>query len=586
MPLMSMGLRLNSIYTVLRSSLSPSPVLILPVRCSSEISFAKLKQAYINLGLDESASTDDVKSKFAKLAKLYHPDTGGAEANPAKLLQVRASFKLILKSRSDYGKDEEIDKVTETIEQDIRHTAPQHRQYLEYGGLGLGTPSERQKQYQQYKIYNAVEAASNFMMDKAIRESASASNMKAIQLQKEKNYFSKKHKLTGMIERVVEELIMGSMGSGDFSNLKGSGKPLKQDFSNPYIDETEKKINDILKNNGFAPPWIMKEAEIRVDMETIRKTLREEYARFQVLQDPEYLQTTIGKYCQGRWNRIQSDMKSKVVSLNRLIMDYNLVSPSIGRQFIQLLFDRELEAAKKYIDEESGESKNLKEEAKERIERELSTMKAESGFWEFLRTTQWDEIEIEAGLLHEENAGVTDPRNMMTVQNGTRGLPIGAEAAKARLHEKLSTAISDLKDPKYTTTISADRIDHHKFQSLNLSAAEARIRQEEINKIESDGFVQTEFKSSKSSKNHQPSSSSTLTDHEKAMFGAQWQSKALEKNLKTTDKKEKEQEKRETKDDEPSYPLAGEIFYKDSEAEQAGWLQLFKERRRQVLMGE
>ena len=88
----------------------------------------------------------------------------------------------------------------------------------------------------------------------------------------------------GMIERVVEELIMASMGSGDFSNLKGSGKPLKQDFSNPYIDETEKRINDILKNNGFAPPWIMKEAEIRVDMETIRKTLREEYARFQVLQ--------------------------------------------------------------------------------------------------------------------------------------------------------------------------------------------------------------------------------------------------------------------------------------------------------------
>ena len=87
-----------------------------------------------------------------------------------------------------------------------------------------------------------------------------------------------------MIERVVEELILSSMGSGDFTNIKGAGKPLKQDFSNPYIDEAEKRINDILKNNGFAPPWIMKEAEIRVDIETIRKTLREEYARFQVLQ--------------------------------------------------------------------------------------------------------------------------------------------------------------------------------------------------------------------------------------------------------------------------------------------------------------
>ena len=93
---------------------------------------------------------------------------------------------------------------------------------------------------------------------------------------------------------------------------------------------------------------------------------------------------------------------------------------------------------------------------------------------------------------------------------------------------------------------------------MNLSAAEARIRQDEINKIESEGFIQNEFKSSRDSRNKQ-SSSSGLTDHEKAMFGAQWQSKTLEKNLKTTEKKDKEQEKRETKDDEPGYSLAGEI---------------------------
>lgn len=87
-----------------------------------------------------------------------------------------------------------------------------------------------------------------------------------------------------MIDRVVEELILSSMRSGDFSNLKGSGKPLKQDFSNPFIDDAEKRINDILKNNGFVPPWIMKEVEIRVDIEKIRKTLKEEYCRFQILK--------------------------------------------------------------------------------------------------------------------------------------------------------------------------------------------------------------------------------------------------------------------------------------------------------------
>ena len=106
-----------------------------------------------------------------------------------------------------------------------------------------------------------------------------------------------------------------------------------------------------------------------------------------LVSDPKFLQTTMGKYCRNRWNRIQSDMRSKTVSLNRLILDYNLISPIIGRQFMQLLFDKELEAAQKTVDVESDESRNLKDNAREKIEKELSTMKAESGFWEFLRAS-------------------------------------------------------------------------------------------------------------------------------------------------------------------------------------------------------
>lgn len=39
-----------------------------------------------------------------------------------------------------------------------QHTAPQHRQYLSYEGIGMGTPSQRQKQYTSYQ---AMRAASN-----------------------------------------------------------------------------------------------------------------------------------------------------------------------------------------------------------------------------------------------------------------------------------------------------------------------------------------------------------------------------------------------------------------------------------------
>ena len=66
-------------------------------------------------------------------------------------------------------------------------------QYLEYGGMGTGNPSTRQKQYQHYRVYKAVENSAQFIVDKALREDGSPN---ALQLQKERSYFSKKHKLT------------------------------------------------------------------------------------------------------------------------------------------------------------------------------------------------------------------------------------------------------------------------------------------------------------------------------------------------------------------------------------------------------
>ena len=69
---------------------------------------------------------------------------------------------------------------------------------------------------------------------------------------------------------MVEDMIQQSMKSGDFSKLTGMGKPLKDDNFNPYVDEMQHKLNKILINNGFSPPSIMNECEIRDDLKTLR----------------------------------------------------------------------------------------------------------------------------------------------------------------------------------------------------------------------------------------------------------------------------------------------------------------------------
>lgn len=47
-----------------------------------------------------------------------------------------------------------------------QHTAPQHRQYLSYDGVGVGTPAQRHKQYQKLRASSAVENVYNHRISK------------------------------------------------------------------------------------------------------------------------------------------------------------------------------------------------------------------------------------------------------------------------------------------------------------------------------------------------------------------------------------------------------------------------------------
>lgn len=47
--------------------------------------------------------------------------------------------------------------------------------YLEHGGVGIGTPSARQRQYQQHRVSNALENVREWTIEKTLRESDSVS---------------------------------------------------------------------------------------------------------------------------------------------------------------------------------------------------------------------------------------------------------------------------------------------------------------------------------------------------------------------------------------------------------------------------
>ena len=93
------------------------------------------------------------------------------------------------------------------------------RQYLEYEGIGFGSPSTRQKQYQNYR----VQRASDKVIDHTTRQFGDQETSIA---EPEKRAI-RRSKYSKVIDRLVEDLIQEAMSKGEFKNLSGSGKPLK-----------------------------------------------------------------------------------------------------------------------------------------------------------------------------------------------------------------------------------------------------------------------------------------------------------------------------------------------------------------------
>merc|ERR1712142_727400 len=91
---------------------------------------------------------------------------------------------------------------------DIRHTAPQHRQYLSFDGFGRGSPMQRSRQHKKHRV----------------EKIAWQDEKSAIVVDKKR---TKDVKTRMGMERVVEDLIQESMQKGDFDVIKGKGKPLK-----------------------------------------------------------------------------------------------------------------------------------------------------------------------------------------------------------------------------------------------------------------------------------------------------------------------------------------------------------------------
>jgi len=130
------------------------------------------------------------------------------------------------------------------------------------------------------------------------------------------------------IETLVEKKIREAMEAGEFDNLPGKGQPV--DLSeNPFVDPAMRVVHKLLRDAGFAPPWIEERKDIEAELEKAR-TLLLRGRKLYVEQSS------------AEWDRVTREFRVTVEELNARIRIYNLKVPAAVFQRNIIDADREL----------------------------------------------------------------------------------------------------------------------------------------------------------------------------------------------------------------------------------------------------
>ena len=72
---------------------------------------------------------------------------------------------------------------------------------------------------------------------------------------------------------IAERKIREAMEEGAFDHLEGTGRPISLD-ENPYEDPAQRMAHRVLRNNGFAPEWILEAKDIDTDTRRLQAAAR------------------------------------------------------------------------------------------------------------------------------------------------------------------------------------------------------------------------------------------------------------------------------------------------------------------------
>jgi hypothetical protein len=151
------------------------------------------------------------------------------------------------------------------------------------------------------------------------------------------------------IRKQVDEQIRMAIAEGMFDNLEGSGKPLPESRFVSMEDRTAEIATRILAKNDFKPQWIEQRQKIIQEKENIRDEMRELFASaLEEYKDPHLTRYHV-------YDKINHSQGPQVKKINKMIVDYNLIAPSMHQQIFCMNIKAELDLIKKSFENSNDE---------------------------------------------------------------------------------------------------------------------------------------------------------------------------------------------------------------------------------------
>ncbi|NNJ11400.1 DUF1992 domain-containing protein [Chloroflexales bacterium ZM16-3] len=129
-------------------------------------------------------------------------------------------------------------------------------------------------------------------------------------------------------ESLIDQHVRAAEEAGEFRDLPGAGKPLSLD-SDDQVPEDLRTGFRMLKNAGYAPPWIELQKSIREEQERLAAWLAQSNRRWPALGPTER-------------DQLRAEYEQRLRDLNKQISSYNLTAPPVAGQLPLLQPWREL----------------------------------------------------------------------------------------------------------------------------------------------------------------------------------------------------------------------------------------------------